>query len=537
MTKAYKHVYYDRWNKQICIRYVGDSTYTKVPYVKDYWVKDPTGQSKITDMYGVPMVHKTNLDKDVIKTLKANGIQVAESDFKEEVKYMHDVYDKEELTANVNDWNICLFDIEIESGAGFPKPEEALFPINLITCYSSQTKQTYTWGNRPYTGSDESVVNYRYFENELDLLKDWLKWFHNQNFDVISGWNSILFDIPYIVNRIKNVRNAAGIKTEYESALSPLGKRPEGKDVSDKKIQNDLGSSYDIPGLIHHDYMELYKTFASHGPMESFSLNYVSMTELNEGKLEYEGTINQIYKTDWNKFVEYNIQDVMLLVKLEKKLNLFSLIIEYAYDCLVTLDKVYNKIPTTEGYFLKFMHNELNMVMNDRKDHHEDWWKHEKCYIVKDKNGNDYYQNCNWENGEYDFEDFAVKAGYCYDYPGRFDNCMSFDITSSYPHHIMQFNISAEVKVIHPTKEQIESGEVILSDVNEVGFRRTDNAILPTIVKKVFNERKHYKTLMKEAKKNHDYEKAALYDNRQGVKKIIINSMYGVCLSSRVPLI
>lgn len=76
------------------------------------------------------------------------------------------------------------------------------------------------------------------------------------------------------------------------------------------------------------------------------------------------------------------------------------------------------------------------------------------------------------------FEKFHVKAGYCYDYPGRFDDCMSFDITSSYPHHIMQFNISPETVVRHPTKEQIESGEVIMSDVAEVGFLRTDDAIL-----------------------------------------------------------
>ena len=90
---------------------------------------------------------------------------------------------------------------------------------------------------------------------------------------------------------------------------------------------------------------------------------------------------------------------------------------------------------------------------------------------------NDYVQD------PHPFKAFGVKAGYCYDFPGRYDNCMSFDITSSYPHHIMQFNISPETLVIHPTKEQIASGEVILTDVNEVGFRRTDNAILPTTIR------------------------------------------------------
>lgn len=363
------------------------------------------------------------------------------------------------------------------------------------------------------------------------MLTDWLKWFDKQHFDLWSGWNSKLFDVPYIVNRIKNIREQLGITKQIENKLSPVGKAPIWSEVSDRTTGTKMGETYDIPGLLHHDYMDLYKSFAKHDPLPSYSLNYITHKELGEGKLEYEGTINDIYKTNWNKFTEYNIQDVLLLVRLEKKLKLFSLIIEYAYDCVTTIDKVFQKVPTTEGYILKYLHSK-NKLMNDRKDHHEDWWHSEGCFIVTDKFGNTYYQNCYWEDEKYDFKPFAIKAGYCYDYPGRYDNCMSFDITSSYPHHIMQFNISPEVKVIHPTKEQIESGDVIPSDINELGFKRTDDAILPNLVKLVFDERKEYKRLMKEAHKNGDKDLEDLYDARQSVKKIIINSMYGVCLTN-----
>jgi len=532
--RAYKHVYYDKFTKNICVRYVGDDEYTKIPYKKDYWVQDPSGKSEWKDQFGVPMVRRQMTDSDVIKNMKANGIIIAESDLKEEAKWMHDIYDKFELTANVDDWHIGIYDIEVASPAGFPKPEEAAWPINLITVYSSRTKEYYTWSIYPDDIHEDDVIqHHRGFHDEMDMLKDWLKWFKNQHFDIIAGWNSILFDMPYIVNRIKRLRDERGIQTEYECALSPLGKRPIPKDIADKKQKNELGSSYDIPGLLHFDYMELWKTFASHPPMASYSLNTVAQFVTGEGKLEYEGTINTVWQDPKlrQKFGQYNVVDVKSNVNIEAKCQIMPLIIGYAYDCLVTVDKVYNKVPTTEGYMLRYMHAEKK-VMRDRADHHVDWWKNEESFKVKRADGSIYYQNCNWENNEFDFDDFGVKAGYCYDYPGRYDDCMSFDITSSYPHHIMQFMISPECKIAHPKKEDIESGRVIASDVAEVGFLNDPNAILPNIVKKVFDERKQYKKLMKEAKKNGDMALAALYDNRQGIKKIIINSMYGVCLTA-----
>lgn len=532
-VRAYKHVYFDKFTKNICVRYVGDDEYTKIPYQKDYWVKDPTGKSEWKDQYGVPVVRRKLTDIDVIKNLKANGIDIAESDLKEEVKWLHDNFDTVELTADVNDFHIGFYDIEVASPAGFPKPEEAAWPINLITVYSSKTKDYYTWSIYPDDiHESEWIHHHRGFTDELDMLKDWLKWFKNQHFDIITGWNSILFDMPYIVNRIKRLREERNIQTEYECMLSPLGKRPVSKDVADKKQKNALGISYDIPGLLHFDYMELWKTFASHPPMASYSLNTVANFVTGKGKLDYEGTINTVWQDPAlrQQFGDYNVVDVVSNVNIEEKCQIFGLVIGYAYDCLVTLDKVYNKVPTTEGYMLRYMHAEKK-VMRDRADHYTDWWKQEECFKINKPDGSIYYQNCDWENDEFEFDDFFVKAGYCYDYPGRYDDCMSFDITSSYPHHIMQFNISPECKIRHPKKEDILSGKVIASDVNEVGFLNDPNAILPNIVKKVFNERKEFKRLMKEAKHAGDTAKAAFYDNRQGIKKIIINSMYGVCLA------
>lgn len=130
------------------------------------------------------------------------------------------------------------------------------------------------------------------------------------------------------------------------------------------------------------------------------------------------------------------------------------------------------------------------------------------------------------------FEENAVKAGYCYAFPGRYKWVISGDIQSSYPHQIMMYNISPEVKVIKPTKEQIASGEVIQSEINGVGFKRTDDALLPSIIRQVFAERLDAKNRVKVAKKEGNELDAIYYDRKQQAKKLIINSCYGVCLNA-----
>lgn len=635
--KGFKNCYYDKFRDKMYLKEQGDDTFKEIPFSNWCYMRDPSKKSTLTDIYKVPMTKFDYENPEVLKSMSG----LAEANLRPEVKIMHKLYDFEELEVDMDAWNICMFDIEVAGSSKyynnqlilvknieteqqlelrlidfdmkykeqhskfkvwdiehnkwinyddscyvsyeFPAPEKADWPINAVTCYSTKTKESYTWGLEPYNGEPEELPNYTYCKTEVELVRKWLYWFAKQNFDIITGWNSVSYDIPYIVNRCHKLRELTGIKTVWEKALSPLGKEPIQKKITDRKMEEvELGMMYTIPGLYSIDYMKVYETFGSHPPMPSYSLNYVANFELGDRKLEYTGAISETYKFDWDNFLKYNRKDVLLIRDLELKNKLFPLIIEYAFDCIVTLDKVEQKVPTTTGYILKFLHK-TNRVLNDREDHHVDWWRNERCYITK-KNGDDYYQNTEWEEGNkefqkfkfvYDrynkpqdpnatvkphwsmywakeddfkkylekykadphpFEEFAVKAGYCYDYPGRFDTCMSFDITSSYPHHIMQFNISPEVKVIHPTKEQIESGEVILTDVAELGFRRTDDAILPNVVKQVFAERKIYKNKEKECEAAGDVLGAHLNHNRQMTKKLIINSVYGVSLTSSFPL-
>ena len=118
--EAYKHCFYDKLSKSIYLRTVADTHYRKIPYEKDYWVKDPTGKSPMKDLYGVPMIRKTKYDKKIVDVYKKANTPVAESDLKEEVKYMHSVYDNEKLEVDLSKWNFCLFDIETAGGGLYP---------------------------------------------------------------------------------------------------------------------------------------------------------------------------------------------------------------------------------------------------------------------------------------------------------------------------------------------------------------------------------------------------------------------------------
>lgn len=654
---GYKNCYYDFKKNKIYLKEQGKVGWSEHDYMPWCYITDETGEGAYKDIYKKSLKRHACKDikevgkyKDTIARFKESGITVAELDLTPVVKFMHERYDKEEISVDINDWNICFFDIEVAGSSKyydeqlidirlpndpksnetvelykfdtqyrhknryevfdieqhcwvkfadscfvsyeFPAPEKAEWPMNLITCYSSRTKQTYTWGLKPYFGEIKELPNYIACKNEWDLFNRWTSWFKHQDFDIITGWNSESYDIPYIINRCRKLRDLnPENKAILERRLSPFNKDPEAEEKRDRKLEDvDLGTKFNIPGLYSIDYMEVYKTFGNHPPMPSYSLNYVSNFELKDTKLEYSGSINETYKYEWDRFAQYNRKDVLLPVRIEEKNKLFPLLIEYAFNCIVTLDRVSNKVPTTTGYILKFLHNK-GQVLNDKKKSHDDWWAKEGCYKIKLPDGSTYYQNTEWENDNKEFKKFLLlnrihhsenpdieiensradisefwkpktikgvrrttaqlftaaydefklwphpfpkfqtKAGYCYDFPGRYDDCMSFDITSSYPHHIMMFNLSPEVKVIHPSAADVLSGKVILTDVNEVGFLRTDDAILPSIVKQVFGERKIWKDKEEAAIDAGDMELAALCHNRQMTKKLIINSVYGVSLA------
>ncbi|MFW6130869.1 MAG: DNA polymerase domain-containing protein, partial [Atribacterota bacterium] len=325
----------------------------------------------------------------------------------------------------------------------------------------------------------------------------------------IKTHNCMSFDVPYIINRCKNL----GI----ELSLSPINQYKERR-TGGYHID---GGGYTIAGISILDGLELYKNFV-YTKRERYSLQFIGKLEVEEGKKDLEGTVNTAWK-QWNEFVEYNIQDVLLCKKIEDKKKHIQLTINFCYQALIPFDRIFSSISVVTGYMLRYLH-ERNIVFPDKTNH------------TKDK---------------------KFPGAYVMAKPGYYEWLVSFDIASMYPHLIMQYNISPETLVLNPESEkgllkcplsQWKKWETAEGDYECGGiyYRKDKKGILAEIVEDIYNDRKKFKSkefIANAIEKNMSLEKynneminivkdenesSEYYYSQQQIRKILINSIYGV---------
>lgn len=475
----FKNVYYDPHKNKIHLweSKNGKTVYTVEDHKIAYYVKDPSDNSDISDIYGTKVIKKIAESKKSLTQIR-KSIKTYESDISEEVKFLHERYkDSEERTPS-SDYNTVILDIEIATIGEFPKPELAKYPINLITLNFINKKKTWTIGNKPYTGNSDQVKNYECYEDEVQLLTRFVEVWRRSKIDIVTGWNVDTFDLKYIINRCKNLNVDC-------SDLSPVG-----------RVEVKKNGHCSISGISILDYIDLYKKF-SYTPQPSYKLENVCQYEIKEGKKHYEGSIFDIYKTDWNLFVEYNVVDTILVEKLERKRKFIDLAINLCTESRTPLEKVVSSIWVIEGYILRYLHR-YNKIMPDRPSE--------------------------TDNDDFDSEeDDELLGGYVEAHPGFYKFLLSFDVESLYPHMIMMFNISPETKIKFP--ESFD--DLIKTPVDGVYYSKK-TGILPEIVETIFKERKAFKNKMFEAEAAGDEELTEYYDSMQMVRKILINSCFGV---------
>lgn len=591
--KGFKRVRYEQsWNGKPELIYLYEAGKDRVQRIKwspRGWVDDPTAESGWTNIEGKPVRRINEGEESLAKY---------ESDLAPELAFLQDRYGTKELDVNMDDFRVCILDIEIAGGNGghlqnervtikrtedgqmesmtlaeveeiegfrnfyvstgrgwakyrdtnysksdFPDPLKTEYPINLITAYDSRTKKTVTFGIGQYTG--EQTFDYRGYNTESSMLIAFFKWFSEQNFDIITGWNVEMFDLKYIVNRSIWYRND-GQEEVYSAAcmLSPSRR------INNRKIDKAEGH-VKIQDTIIMDYLELYKKF-TYSNETSYKLQAIGMKVCGEGKVEYEGSISTFYKKDWNKFVEYNVQDVLLVKKIDDKKRFLELAVTFAYQALVPIDRIFSAVATIEGYILRYLHQN-KMVMKDRGIKKSDWWVDEDWFITKELKDpsnpkselitvaqnvkDEEIKKCLdvWANGnEVEKEKiretlrYHVKGGHVEANPGMYTSSICFDVASLYPHMIIQYNISPETKVTRLSKETGDKAGYIESEINGVWFKR-EKGILPTIVKRIFDERSSFKKKM--FKEKHGSDLYNYYNSMQQVRKILINSMYGVMIN------
>ncbi len=459
------------------------------------------------------------------------------------IKYKIDEIEKEGLLEDIivhNLKNVNVWDIEQKSWKSietscytqtseFPDPEEAKYPINVITLYSTLEKRFYTWGlHGDYTPS-QSNVKYIKCATETSLLKSFLRYWKVKEFDVLSGWNSSGFDIPYIMNRINNV-----LGEEECKKMSPVESTFYRENVG-QMFGRSFGRWY-IHGITAIDYMEAYKKFAR-GDRESYSLNYISELELGEGKVKFNATdLSRLAITDWQTFVDYNVQDVNLLVKLDEKLKHIDLIRNISYKGFSQFEGALGTIGVVTG---AMAHKAMDRGLVIPTFEHKVKQSYEGGYVREPVTGLQ-------------------------------ENIISFDANSLYPNTIITLNISPETKL----------GKIISKDENEVklqladgktynltlekfaAFIKKSNACIskakvlfsqdkkgfcPEIIEEIYAERVETKKQLQQVlkkieklkkKKETDDEltkQAEDLESYQYVLKILLNSLYGTFANNYSP--
>ena len=413
--------------------------------------------------------------------------------YKGEIKY------DPELVRVVN------IDIEVAADEGFPEVSKAEKPINAIGF--EFRGQYVVLGCEEYTPKRKDV-KYIHCENEANLLMRFLDCIRAIDPDVFTGWNIEFFDIPYLINRMTKI-----LGDDFAKKISPFEQLRERQVTMRGRVE----TVYDPLGVAVLDYLALYKKFTFQ-MRDSYSLDNISNIELGEKKLDYseQDSLFDLYKVDYEKFIDYNIKDVELVAKLEQKMGLIEQVYAIAYDAKVNYQDCFTSLRMWD----LIIHNHLldkNIVVPQLKVGHKEN-KIEGAYVKEPQ-------------------------------VGLHDWIVSFDLNSLYPHLIQQYNISPETwegkigetpsieKIIEGAfdhhKEKLEEENMVVAASGDV-YTKDYQGFLPYLMNKMYNDRVVWKKRMIKAQQDYQKEPTKELENEisrcknmQMAKKIQLNSVYG----------
>lgn len=441
--------------------------------------------------------------------------------------YVHQfIYDKfpHDIKFDMKMINVVNFDIEVASDDGFPEPEAAAHPIISIALKSSKESIYHVWGLGEYDSSKSEIdlngdmIQYRQCKSEAELLAKFMTYWTNNWPDVITGWNTRFFDIPYLINRITKL-----VGEDVAKKLSPWDIL-ESREIT--RFQRKQ-VTYNIIGIQQADYLELFQKFGySYGNQESYRLDHIAYVVLGENKLSYEefGNLHTLYKENHQKFIDYNIKDVQLVDRIDDKMGLISLAYTMAFKAGVNLSDTMGTTAIWESIIYRRLMSQ---------------------YIVPPLNQIEKvpYSIVGADDKE---KATSIAGGYVKTpQVGAHDWVVSFDLNSLYPNIIVQQNISPETietsvnfpqgvkyylnipdeSPVHPDLSVCASG---------IGFRKDKQGIIPELITEYYAERKTIKKQMLEAQSAYEKQKTKALEsiinqleNNQMAIKILLNSLYG----------
>lgn len=528
---------------------------------KEYPVKYtfyyPDARGKFTSIYGDPLsriVCKTS--KDFHKELKIHSNQTLyEADINPIFVSLSEHY----LGQDAPKLNAAFFDIEVDFDPerGYASPDDAFMPITAIAVYL-QWMETMICLAIPPKGLSmedakkavEEFPNTHLFDNEADMLDTFLNLIKDA--DILSGWNSEGFDIPYTVNRVTKTLSKDDTRRFCLWDLHPRKREYEryGK----------TAQTYDLVGRVHLDYLELYRKY-TYEERHSYRLDAIAEYELGERKVPYEGTLDQLYNNDFKEFIRYNRQDCALLDKLDKKLKFLDLSNKLAHENTVLLQTTMGAVAVTEQAIINEAHRRGFQVPNRTKMSEREDTAAAGAYVAYPKEGlqdwvgsldiNSLYPSAiralnmgpetiigqlrQTMTEEYLQNQQAKGKSFAASWEGKFgsleyESVMNKEIGTEIivdweddSHDILS---AAEVyKLI------FESNQPYMLSSNGTIFTYEKEGIIPGLLKRWYAERKEMQVKLKECIANGNKIEEEYWDKRQLVKKINLNSLYGAILN------
>ena len=551
---SYVDALYDREHDRIHVveRINGLREYREYPANYIFYYDDARG--KFRSIYGNPVSRfSTRNNKEFRKEVRVHSNKkIYESDINPVFRCLAENFAGKDAPK----LQTAFFDIEVDFDPekGFSPPSDPFNKITAISVYLNWIDQLVTLAIPPKHLSQETAQelvadfeNTMLFDNEADMLKTFLDLIDDA--DVLSGWNSEGYDIPYTVNRITRV-----LSKDDTRKFCLWGQLPK------KRIFERFGAeneTYDLIGRVHLDYMQLYRKY-TYEERHSYSLDAIGEYELDERKTAFEGTLDQLYNQNFKTFIEYNRQDTLLLAKLDKKLRFLDLASELAHANTVLLQTTMGAVAVTEQAIINEAHERGLVVPNRQERLNDEDTQAAGAYVAYPKKGitewigsvdiNSLYPSAiralnmapetivgqlrPSATDKYIKERQANGMSFAAAWEGLFG---SLEYTS-----VMEQQRGSEITIDwQDGNESVHSGAEIwklifdsnqpwILSANGTIFTYEKEGVIPGLLARWYRERKELQAKLNEAT---DKGQQEFWDKRQLVKKINLNSLYGAILN------
>ena len=556
---SYVDAWFDRENDIIKVverNKKGEREYRDIPVKHTFYVNDPRG--KFQSIYGDALTRI--VCKNTKELRKEQAINSSKQLFESDINPIFVTLSEHYLNAEAPKLNVAFFDIEVDFDPerGYSTPDDAFMPITSIAvhlqwletlvCFAVPPK-TLTWEQAQEEIKD--FPNTMLFKTEAEMLDAFLDLI--QDADILTGWNSEGYDIPYIVNRVTKVLSKDD--TRRFCLFNQFPKRREYEKFGRQSV------TYDFVGRVHLDSLELYRKY-TYEERHSYRLDAIAEYELGERKTQYEGTLDQLYNNDFKTFIEYNRQDTSLLDRLDKKLKFLDLANTLAHECTVLLQTTMGAVAVTEQAIINEAHRRGFQVPNRTKMAEREDSAAAGAYVAYPKEGihdwigsldiNSLYPSAiralnmgpetivgqlrQTMTDEYIEAQMAKGKSFAASWEGVFGSLeftavmeqeIGTDITIDWENGDTDIVSAAEVyRLIY------ESNQPWVLSANGTIFTYEKEGIIPGLLKRWYAERKEMQAKLKECIAAGNKIEEEYWDKRQLVKKINLNSLYGAILNS-----